>query len=63
MFNFRLFDGSLTTRLFVALTVALCIFSILTLTLDAREMMPEAQVKEQEESGEDTARERSRGSA
>lgn len=55
MFNFRLFDGSLTTRVFVALTVALCIFSILTLTLDAREMMPEAQVKEQEESGENTA--------
>ena len=57
MFNFRLFDGSLTTRLFVALTVALCIFSILTLTLDAREMMPEAQVKEQEESSKDTATE------
>lgn len=61
MFNFRLFDGSLTTRLFVALTVALCIFSILTLTLDAREMMPEAQVKEQEESGEDTAIEKEAG--
>lgn len=38
MFNFRLYNGSITIRLFVALTVALCIWSIISLTADAREM-------------------------
>ncbi|MBQ7359954.1 MAG: hypothetical protein IJW63_07665 [Lachnospiraceae bacterium] len=35
MFKFHLYNGTLTVRMFVALTVAICIWSILTLTGEA----------------------------
>ncbi len=41
MFNFHLYNGSWTTRVFVALTVALCIWSILTMTGNAMDHVHE----------------------
>lgn len=46
MFNFQVNNGFLTTRMFVALTVALCVWSILTLTGVA--MTGQAPTKEDE---------------
>ena len=60
MFKFTLYNGSLTIRVFVALTVALCFWSILILTGNAMEEDEEVRIVHLQEGtdraeGDDTA--------